>query len=113
MNAESDDLDDAMDDEIDGELDDDLDGEFGDDFDFDEEVEVSFLPREQALTELGITEHAFEAALIVALEEREALVNAAGSDEDLPPLEQMLLHIGAKSYQIDELADIEIGGDVS
>ena len=113
-NEIEDDMNDDMDDDRQHEMDDAQDDELFDDIygEFDEEVEVSFLPRSEALSDLGISDEQFEAALIVALDEREALVNAAGSDEDLPPLEQILLHIGGKSYQIDELADIEIEGDV-
>lgn len=103
MNTESDDnLDDENDEGLDGESD-----------EFDKEIEVSFIPRAQALTDLGITDAEFESALMVALEEREVLANAVESDEDMPPLEEMLLRIGAKSYQLDELADIEISGDLS
>jgi hypothetical protein len=77
------------------------------------EVELSFLPRPQVLADMGIAPEDFEAALLLALEGREALAaRDEVDDDDIPPLEEMSLSIGGKSFKLGDLADIEIRDEV-
>jgi hypothetical protein len=76
------------------------------------EVEISIEPREQTLVDLGITPEEFEAALLSALEERDALVDRDDvSEEDIPFLEKTVLSIRGTSYKLEVLADISIESD--
>jgi len=75
------------------------------------EVELSVLAREQTLADLGIDSAMFEAALLVALDEREALAAREDvRDDEIPPLEEMMLFIGGIAYKLEELADLEVRG---
>jgi hypothetical protein len=76
-----------------------------------DEVEISFVPRPQALADLGIAPEEFEEALLAALEEREALAARADTgDDEFPPLQEMPLNIGGLSYKLEELAEVVIRG---
>jgi len=77
------------------------------------EVDLSFLPRPQVLADMGMAPQDFEAALLFALEEREALAaRDEVDDDDIPPLEEMSLSIEGRSFKLGDLADIEIRGEV-
>lgn len=77
------------------------------------EIEVSIDPRAEALAQFGITDEKFSEALLVAFEKREELAERDDlTDEDMPFLEEMLLDIGGKSYKLEDLADVEIRGDL-
>ena len=73
------------------------------------EVEITFAPRAEVLEELGITLDAFEAALVLALEDREEAAEEEGTEEfEAPPLEEMMLDINGATYRLEDLAEVEI-----
>jgi hypothetical protein len=73
------------------------------------EVEISFIPRPEALAAFGIAPDEFKAALGAALEEREdRAAGYDGDDDEFPPMNEMPLRIGGVSYKLDELADVVI-----
>ncbi len=73
------------------------------------EVEITFAPRAEVLEELGITLDAFEAALVLALEDREEAAAEEGTEEfEAPPLEEMMLDINGATYRLEDLAEVEI-----
>lgn len=72
------------------------------------EIAISFAPRYEELTKLGITPEQFESALLVALEEFEALSSRDDVNPDELSLEDMMLHISGTPYRLGDLADVEI-----
>ncbi len=78
------------------------------------EIEVTYTPRPEVLADLGISPEEFEAALIVALDEFEVSANCDDPGEvEIPPLEQMMLKIRGIDYKLEDLAEVEIRGDVA
>ena len=74
-----------------------------------EEYEISFSPRPEALASRDISLDDFEAALIVALEARQALSSRMDFDEDeISPLEEMELTIRGATYKVEDLADVDV-----
>jgi hypothetical protein len=75
------------------------------------EVEISIVPRQMKLDELGIAPEAFDAALVIALEGLEALAARNDLNEDyMPPIEVMRLVIGGVTFKLEELAEVEVSG---
>lgn len=74
----------------------------------DGEIEITFEPWLERLDELGITFDDFQEALMAALDQREDRVEGLGAEDDLPPLEEMMLSVGGSSYKLEDLADVEI-----
>lgn len=89
--------------------------DFQPDDDDDEEVEgeisISFAPRYEELTRLGISVEQFESSLLQALEEFETHSAQNDAEVDDLSLEEILLHIGGVPHRLGDLADIEIGDD--
>jgi hypothetical protein len=76
------------------------------------EVEISIEPRAETLIALGITPEEFEAALLSALEERDALVERGDvSEDDIPFVEETVLSIRGESYKLEDLAHVSIESD--
>lgn len=74
-----------------------------------EEFEISFSPRLEALASRDISLDDFEAALIVALEARQALSSRMDFDEDeISTLEEMELTIRGATYKVEDLADVDV-----
>jgi hypothetical protein len=74
-----------------------------------EEFEVSFTPRLEALSSRNISIDDFEAALIVALEARQALSHRTDVENDeISSLEEMDLTINGATYKVEDLADVEV-----
>jgi hypothetical protein len=89
------------------------DDETESDDDMIEEFEVSFTPRLEALANREISVDDFEAALIVALEARQALSHRTDVENDeLSSLEEMELTINGATYKVEDLADVEIAEDM-
>jgi hypothetical protein len=77
------------------------------------EVEMIFSPRLEALASRNIAIEDFEAALVLALENRQAFSPEDEiGDDDLTPLEEMTLEIGGVIYTVEDLAEIEILEDI-
>lgn len=72
------------------------------------EVEISFIPRRKLVADLGIAEETFSAALLNALEEREALADGEDAGDELPPLEEMLLNVAGVDFKLGDLAQVDI-----
>ena len=78
------------------------------------EIDVTYSPRPEVLADLDISPEEFEAALIVALDEREELANGDDlGEEGMPYLEEMLLKIRGVDFKLEDLADIETSGDLA
>ena len=93
--------------------DDDLDDEIdADDDDLYDVVEMIFSPRTESLASFGISTEAFEEALVKALEARQQLDDEAVMSDDLAPISEMELEIEGRRFKLEDLADIEIGGDL-
>lgn len=76
------------------------------------EISISFAPRYEELSKLGITAEQFESSLLIALEEFETLSAREEIDADDLSLEEITLHIGGVPYRLGDLADIEIGDEL-
>lgn len=74
----------------------------------DGEIEITFEPHQERFRELGISFDDFQDALMAALEAREAEAEGLDEEDELPPLEEMVLTIKGGSYKLEELADVEI-----
>jgi hypothetical protein len=75
------------------------------------EISISFAPRYEELTKLGITADQFESALLIALDEFETLSARDDINPDELSLEEVTLHIGGTPHRLGDLADIEIGDE--
>jgi hypothetical protein len=73
------------------------------------EISISFAPRFDELTRLGIAPDQFEAALVQALEDFETLSAREDFDAENLDLESIELKIGGASYRLGDLAEIEFG----
>jgi hypothetical protein len=77
------------------------------------EIEMIFTPRPEALSSRNISTEDFENALVIALEDRQSLEDDEDlEDEELSSIEEMELEIGGEFYKLEDLADIEIKGDL-
>jgi hypothetical protein len=77
------------------------------------EIEMIFTPRPEALASRNISAEDFENALVIALEDRQALEDGEDSDdEELSSIEELELEINGEFYKLEDLADIEIRGDL-
>ena len=74
-----------------------------------DELTVTITPRPEALDELGIGEDEFEAALVAALDRLEELPD----EEEPAPLEEAEIVLNGRLFRLEEVAEIEIGGDLS
>ncbi len=89
------------------------DDEITDDDEITGEIEMIFTPRPEALASRNISSDDFETALVIALEDRQALEDDEDLDEDeLSSFEEMELEINGLTYKLEDLADIEIKGDL-
>lgn len=86
-----------------------------DDDDFEEtEVHIMIEPREDALSKLGIDSVAFEEALADAIDRRFEMIDGLSADAEIPPIEDMPVAIGTRTFALNELADVMISeGDES
>jgi len=81
--------------------------EYDDDEEVNGEIAISFSPRYEELQQLGIAPEQFESALLVALEEFEALTAREDVNPEELSLEDITLHIGGTPYRLGDLADVE------
>lgn len=90
------------------------DHECGDgcDHDHEGEISISFAPRFEDLTKHGITPEQFEEALLVGLEEFETLSAREDVNVDDLNLEEIVLRINGKEFQLSDLADVEISEEL-
>ena len=79
-------------------------GELGDG-----EVEVTITPRAKVLDELNVTEDEFEWALGRALD----LLEEGPEDEEVAALEELEITLNGRLFRLEEVATVEIGGDLS
>ena len=75
----------------------------------DGELTVTITPFAEALDDLQVTEAEFEAALVAALDRLEDLPD----DEEPAPLEEAEIVLNGRTFRLEEVAEIEIGGDPS
>jgi len=73
------------------------------------EVEVLITPRAAVLDELQVTEHEFEWALGRSLD----LLEEAPDDEEPAALEDVEIILNGRTFRLEEVAEVEIGGDLS
>lgn len=76
-----------------------------------DEVEVMIMPREDVLEGLGIDPDAFEEALPAAIDRYHEMVDALGGDDDVPPLEDMAVKIGDRSFRLGDIAEVSVSDD--
>ncbi len=77
------------------------------------EIEMIFTPRPEALASRNISADEFETALVLALEDRQSIEDDEEiDDEELSSFEEMELEINGETYKLEDLADIEIKGDL-
>lgn len=81
---------------------------YDDEDEAEQEVEVMIVAREEALEKLGINPEAFEEALPDAIDKYHELVEALDDDTDAPPLEDMSVQIGERSYRLGDLAEVSV-----
>jgi len=80
-----------------------------DDDDFEEtEVHIMIEPREDALSRQGIDLDTFEEALSNAIDRRFEMIDGLGDDDEIPPIEEMPVAIGDRTFALKELADVMI-----
>ena len=86
---------------------------FDDEDGAEDEVEVMIVPREEVLEGLGIDADAFEEALPDAIDKYHALIEKLDHEDDAPPLEDMAVKIGDRSYRLGDIAEVTVseGGD--
>jgi hypothetical protein len=77
----------------------------------DGEIEITINPREEDLTALGVSLEAFEAALMKTLDAYDKTIETSDPDT-IAPLEDAEIVLNGKSYKLQEVADIEISGDL-
>lgn len=77
-----------------------------------EEVEVVIEPRFDRLDELGISPEEFEEAVSLALDAYHDLVESQGDPEETPDIDQLEVTIKGKTYELGEIAEIQITGDL-
>ena len=82
------------------------------DDDPDVEVQITIVPREDVIDQLGIDPEAFEEAMSKSLDDRFELIDSLGDDEDYPPIEEMPVTIGDRTFRLEEIAEIHISEDV-
>ncbi len=75
----------------------------------DGEVEVLITPRPAVLDELQVTEDEFEWALGRSLD----LLEEAPDDEETPALEDVEIVLNGRTFRLEEVAEVEIGGDLT
>ena len=75
----------------------------------DGEVEVTITPRAKVLDELNVTEDEFEWALGRALD----LLEEGPEDEEVAALEELEITLNGRLFRLEEVATVEIGGDLS
>ncbi|QDT14333.1 hypothetical protein [Alienimonas californiensis] len=85
------------------------DGSAGGEGSDDGEVELLITPRAAALDELQVTEEEFEWALGRALD----LLEEAPEDEEVAAVEDLEIQLNGRTFRLEEVAEIEIGGDLS
>ena len=74
-----------------------------------EELTVTITPRPAVLEELQVTEAEFETALVAALDRLEDLPD----EEEPAPVEEMEIQLSGRLFRLEEVADVEIEGDLS
>lgn len=84
-----------------------MDDDFDDD-DGGEELRITIEPRDEALEALGIDIDAFEEALEPAIDRFHKMIDGLDDAEDAPPIEDMPVRIGDRSYRLGDLADVSI-----
>ena len=75
----------------------------------DGEVEVTITPRVKVLDELNVTDDEFEWALGRALD----LLEEGPEDEEVAALEELEITLNGRLFRLEEVATVEIGGDLS
>ena len=83
---------------------------FDDDYSEDE-VEVMIVPREDALERVGVSAEAFEEALADAIDKYHELIEGLADDDDAPPVEDMPVKIGDRSFRLGDLAEVQISDE--
>lgn len=76
------------------------------------EVVINIQPKMDRLEELGITKEEFEEALDRATDERYEATKKTTDPNAIPFLEEMKLHIKGRTFVLEDIADIQISGDV-
>ena len=74
-----------------------------------DELTVTITPRPAVLDELQIGEGEFETALVAALDRLEELPD----EEESAPLEEAEIVLNGRLFRLEEVAEIEIDGDLS
>ena len=75
----------------------------------DGQVDVLITPRAAVLDELLVTEDEFEWALGRCLD----LLEEGPEDEETPALEDVEIVLNGRTFRLEEVATVEIGGDLS
>lgn len=81
---------------------------FDDEDESEQEVEVMIVAREETLEKLGIQPEAFEEALPDAIDKYHDMVESLDDEADAPPLEDMAVQIGARSFRLGDLAEVSV-----
>jgi len=82
------------------------------DHDHEGEISISFAPRFEDLAKHGISPEQFESALLVGLEEFETLSAREDLNAEDLNLEDIVLRIDGKEFQLSDLADVEINDEM-
>ena len=77
----------------------------------DGEIEITINPRDEDLDALGVTPEEFETALMKTLEAYDKTIEA-DDPESITPLEDAEIVLAGKTLRLQEVADIEISGDL-
>jgi hypothetical protein len=72
------------------------------------EVHIMIEPRDEALAKLGIDLDAFEEALSNAIDQRFEMIDRLGEEDEIPPIEDLPVTIGERTFPLRELADVAI-----
>ena len=76
------------------------------------EIEINIEPKLDKLDELGVTVDELSDAIDAALDREERLLENLENPDDICPIEEIPVELNGKTYKLEEVADIEVTGDL-
>ncbi|MCA9040314.1 MAG: hypothetical protein KDA65_08215 [Planctomycetaceae bacterium] len=76
------------------------------------EIEVNVEPRIDKLDELGVTVEELSDAIEAALDQEERMLDNMENPDDICPIEEIPVELNGKTYKLEEVAIIEVSGDL-
>ncbi|QDU82139.1 hypothetical protein Pla110_38940 [Polystyrenella longa] len=76
------------------------------------EIELKVEPRIDKLEELGVTVDELSDAIEAALDKEERMLDNIENPDDICPIEEVPVELNGKIYKLEEVAEIEVSGDL-